>query len=304
MRIVIGSEGRDLDAASSASFGRCPVFLFVETETLAFEALSNPAAGAAAGAGVQAAQMVVAKGAQAVLAENVGPNAFDVFDAAGVPVYVAEGGSVREAVSAFTNGDPRPLGGATMGLHRGLSSGSDNDIQATGLGRTEEEPTMRIAVSADDSRGLESVVAPHFGRCPYFIVVEVEGREAQAVEAVRNPYFEQHQPGQVPGFVAEQNVDVMLTGGMGGRAIAFFRQFGIEPVTGAQGTVRRVVEQYLGGDLSEAEACRESVDHGHGDEPEEEVYEEDELGRLREEIGMLRRQLAEVTERLDRADRG
>ena len=35
---------------------------------------------------------------------------------------------------------------------------------------------MRIAVSADNKQGLDSVVSPHFGRCPHFVLVDVEVR--------------------------------------------------------------------------------------------------------------------------------
>ena len=159
---------------------------------------------------------------------------------------------------------------------------------------------MRIAISADDGNGLDSVVSPHFGRCPYFVLVDVEGREVKAVEAITNPYYGHHQPGQVPGFIHDHKADVMLTGGMGGRAIAFFQQLGIQAATGAAGTVRHTLEQYLGGGLREAAPCRESVEHGHGDALAEDEYEQDEAGRLREETEMLQQQLAEVTERLDK----
>jgi len=162
---------------------------------------------------------------------------------------------------------------------------------------------MRIAVSADDKNGLDSVVSPHFGRCPYYILVDVEGREVKDVLAVDNPYYGHHAPGQVPGFINDQGVNVMLTGGMGGRAIAFFEQYGIEAVTGAAGTVRRALEQYLGGALSGAAPCRESIEHGHGETLAEGEYEEDEVGRLREEAEMLRQQLDEITERLDKLAR-
>lgn len=159
---------------------------------------------------------------------------------------------------------------------------------------------MRIAISADDSNGLDSVISPHFGRCPYFVLVDLEEREVTAVEAISNPFYAQHQPGQVPGFVHSHGADVMLTGGMGGRAIAFFQQYGIQPVTGAYGTVRNALEQYLGGSLYGAAPCKESVEHGHGDIPAEGEYEKDEVGRLREEAEMLQQQLSEVSERLDK----
>ena len=163
---------------------------------------------------------------------------------------------------------------------------------------------MRVAISADDSNGLSSVVSPHFGRCPYYAFVDVEGREVRQVNVLDNPYYGHHQPGQVPGFIERQGADVMLTGGMGGRAIGFFEQYGIEAVTGAGGTVQHALEQYLGGTLQGAAPCRESIVHGHEELPAEGEYEEDEAGRLREEIQMLQQQLAEASERLDRLATG
>ncbi|MBE9524003.1 MAG: NifB/NifX family molybdenum-iron cluster-binding protein [Chloroflexi bacterium] len=123
---------------------------------------------------------------------------------------------------------------------------------------------MRIAISAQTSNGLDSTIAQHFGRCPYFAIVDVQDREIQTVELIENPFFAGHQVGQVPGFINEQKADVMLSGGMGGRAIQFFQQFGIETATGASGTVRSTLENYFGGGLTEAAPCAESIEHGHG----------------------------------------
>jgi len=163
---------------------------------------------------------------------------------------------------------------------------------------------MRIAISADDSKGLDSVVSPHFGRCSYYVLVDLEGREVRQVGAVENPYYGHHQPGQVPGFIESQGADVMLAGGMGRRAIALFQQCGIEAVTGASGSVRHALEQYLGGVLQGAAPCRESLAHGHEESAGGSEYEEDEAGRLREEIEMLRQQLDGAMGRLDRLTAG
>lgn len=161
---------------------------------------------------------------------------------------------------------------------------------------------MRIAVSADSKQGLDSVVSPHFGRCPHFVLVDLDGDNVGEVREVDNPYYGNHQPGQVPGFIDSLGANVMLTGGMGGRAIMFFEQYGIEGVTGAYGTVRQSVERYLGGQLKGAAPCAESQEHGHGDLPAEGEYEKDELGRLREEAEALRRQLDEAERRLGKSN--
>jgi len=162
---------------------------------------------------------------------------------------------------------------------------------------------MRIAVSADNKNGLDSVISPHFGRCPHFVLVDLDDHDVKDVREVDNPYYAHHQPGQVPALINSLGANVMLTGGMGGRAIMFFDQFGIEGVTGAYGTVRQSVERYLGGQLKGAAPCKESEDHGHGDsdslqDPAGGEYEKDELGRLKEEADMLRQQLDEVEGKL------
>lgn len=159
---------------------------------------------------------------------------------------------------------------------------------------------MRVAISADNSDGLDSVVSPHFGRCPYFVLVDLERQEVKAVQSIANPYYGNHQPGQVPGFIHSQGANVMLTGGMGRRAIAFFQQYGIEAATGASGTVRHTLEQYLGGALQGAAPCRESIAHSREEVAADAKYEKGEAGRLREEVQMLQQQLNEAAARIDR----
>lgn len=122
---------------------------------------------------------------------------------------------------------------------------------------------MRIAISSEENNGLDGQVAQHFGRCPYFILVDLEGREMKQINTVDNPFYLQHQPGQVPEFVRSQEANVMLAGGMGHRAISFFEQYGIKAVTGASGTIRTALEQYLGGELEGAAPCKDSAEHGH-----------------------------------------
>jgi predicted Fe-Mo cluster-binding NifX family protein len=122
---------------------------------------------------------------------------------------------------------------------------------------------MRIAISSEDKNGLDSLVSHHFGRCPYYVLVDVENQEVQDIKELDNPFFQQHQPGMVPEFIHGHGVDVMLSGGMGRRAIGFFQQYGIEIATGASGTVRSALEGYLDGQLRGAQPCRDSLEHGH-----------------------------------------
>lgn len=104
MKLAVSAQGPDLDSALSPVFGRCPYYIVVDTDTMDFQAFLNPAMGAGGGAGIQAAQLVASQGVGAVLTGNLGPNAFQVLQAAGLPVFTIQGGTVREAVEAYKAG--------------------------------------------------------------------------------------------------------------------------------------------------------------------------------------------------------
>jgi len=130
MKIVVTANGAGLDAAASPVFGRCPTYVFVDTDTMQCESVENPAVGASGGAGIQAAQFVLERGAQAAVTGNVGPNAFGVFQASGVEVYLFGDGTVREAVEAYKAGQLHPMGGANVPAHSGMGGG-----MGRGMGR-------------------------------------------------------------------------------------------------------------------------------------------------------------------------
>lgn len=112
-----------------------------------------------------------------------------------------------------------------------------------------------IAVAAEDDKGLIGEVSHHFGRCPYYVLAEAEGTECVSVKVTENPFFENHQPGELPKFIHDLGAKVILAGGMGPRAMQMFAQYGIEVATGGVGRVERVLEAYLNGDLSGFVPC-------------------------------------------------
>ena len=116
---------------------------------------------------------------------------------------------------------------------------------------------MKIAFASEENKGLESAMAHHFGRCPYYVFAEVEEGVAKNVETKENPFFSSHEPGVVPQYIADEKADVMIAGGMGPRAIEWFGKLGVKAVTGAGGSVRAALDDYLKGNLSGADSCDE-----------------------------------------------
>lgn len=112
-----------------------------------------------------------------------------------------------------------------------------------------------IAVASGDDRGLDGEVSAHFGRCPYYTLVRVEGSEIKGVEVAGNPNFQSHVPGAMPAFIRDLGADVILAGGMGPRAVQLFQSYGIEAATGAVGRVGAVLDAYLDGRIRGTAPC-------------------------------------------------
>jgi len=133
MKIAITATGPALDDMVEARFGRCPYFQIIDTETMEQEALENPNIALGGGAGIQSAQMMSDKGIEVVLTGNCGPNAFQVFSAAGIQVIVGVSGKVRDAVEQFKKGGLSNTSAPNVDSHFGMGQGASSS--GVGMGR-------------------------------------------------------------------------------------------------------------------------------------------------------------------------
>jgi predicted Fe-Mo cluster-binding NifX family protein len=120
MKIFVTSQGNSLDSQVDQRFGRCQYFILVDTDTLQFEALKNPNIEAMGGAGVQSGQFIAEKKVKAVLTGNVGPNAFQTLQAAGIDVITGVTGTIKEAVEKYKSGDFKPTQGPSVNSKFGM----------------------------------------------------------------------------------------------------------------------------------------------------------------------------------------
>jgi predicted Fe-Mo cluster-binding NifX family protein len=120
MKIAVSATGKDLNCQIDPRFGRCQYFIFVDPETMEFEALENEGLMAMGGAGVQAAQLIVQRGATILITGNLGPNAASALSASGIKVYLAPSGTVKDGVEGYRSGSLRETSGATVAPHFGM----------------------------------------------------------------------------------------------------------------------------------------------------------------------------------------
>jgi len=121
---------------------------------------------------------------------------------------------------------------------------------------------MKIAISTD-----AGFVSAHFGRCPSFIIAEIEGGKVLKIEEINNPG---HQPAFLPNFLAEKGAKYIICGGMGNRAQMLFAEKKITPIIGVAGKIEEVIEKFAQGELKGGESfCKPGVGKGYGIEKEE-----------------------------------
>jgi len=123
MKICVTATAGDLNAQVDPRFGRCQYFVFVDSDTMVFEAMPNDAIAAPGGAGIQAAQTVVNKGVDVLVSGNIGPNAFQVLSTAGVKIATGAYGTVKEAVEMYKAGKLSEAGVSTVAAHAGMGAG-------------------------------------------------------------------------------------------------------------------------------------------------------------------------------------
>jgi len=101
MKVAVPVENKSLEAPVCPSFGRTPFYALIDTESEACEFVDNAAAASQGGAGIKAAQSLVDSGIAALITCRCGKNAAQVLNAAGVKMYKAQDGSVKDNIVAF-----------------------------------------------------------------------------------------------------------------------------------------------------------------------------------------------------------
>lgn len=123
---------------------------------------------------------------------------------------------------------------------------------------------MKIAVTYDEGK-----IFQHFGKTEYFKVYQVEDGQVVSSQVISSNGSGH---GALAGILAEQAVDVLICGGIGGGAQAALEEAGIKLCSGVQGDVDQAVEAYLKGELvSSGVNCDHHHEEGHscGDHGEE-----------------------------------
>jgi len=107
---------------------------------------------------------------------------------------------------------------------------------------------MKIAVTSTGPT-LDDNVEARFGRCPYFLIIDTDTMQFEAIE---NPNIALGGGAGIQSaqLMSEKGVTTVLTGNCGPNAFNVFGQAGIQVIVGVSGVVRNAVEQFKTGAFS------------------------------------------------------
>lgn len=112
---------------------------------------------------------------------------------------------------------------------------------------------MRIAITATGPT-FESELDPRFGRCAYFLIVDTDTMEFEAVQN-SNAALGGGAGIQSGQLIAAKDAKFVLTGNCGPNAHETLSAAGIGVITGCSGAVRDAIEQFKAGQLNTASAA-------------------------------------------------
>jgi len=118
---------------------------------------------------------------------------------------------------------------------------------------------MIIAASAK-GKTLDSEIDPRFGRASGFLIIQTDTMSFEWVDNNQNLNLPQGAGIQAAQNVSKHNVQAVLTGNCGPKAFKTLSVAKIQVITGAKGTVKQAVQDFLDGNLS---ATDEANVEGH-----------------------------------------
>ena len=113
---------------------------------------------------------------------------------------------------------------------------------------------MKIAISSTGEK-LENEMDAKFGRCPYFLIVEVEDKEIKNTKAVENTAAMQGGGAGITAaqIVGNEDVNAVIAINFGPRAFTVLNELKIDIYQGNPGTVAENVQQFIDEKLAKIE---------------------------------------------------
>ena len=117
--------------------------------------------------------------------------------------------------------------------------------------------SVRIVIPVEDTNGLNARLSQHFGRAPYFAVVEIDEKgNVLNLQMVPNKSEHFGGMGRPPEIIMSLRPNAVITYGMGFRALNMFQSANVAVLQTNKDFVKDVIEAYNKDELVElTEGC-------------------------------------------------
>jgi predicted Fe-Mo cluster-binding NifX family protein len=122
---------------------------------------------------------------------------------------------------------------------------------------------MRIVVPVSDERGIDARLSEHFGRAPYYAIIDLND-EGQVIdqETIENTSEHFGGVGHPPDRILQLQPKALITYGMGPRALRIFQSANVAVLRTNVNTVRDVIRAYINDELEElTHGCQHAQHH-------------------------------------------
>ena len=115
---------------------------------------------------------------------------------------------------------------------------------------------MRIAISST-GQDLNSQLSPIFGRCAFFVIIDIENNEITNNKTIENKAVMQAGGAGIMAAqtIGNENVNAVISSAIGPRAFDVLQQLGIEMYKAQGATVKEAVDLFIQGKLSKINAA-------------------------------------------------
>jgi len=123
--------------------------------------------------------------------------------------------------------------------------------------------TVRIVIPTLDENDLDAQLSGHFGRAPYFTVVDLgEDGSVAGQRTIVNDSEHFGGVGLPPDRILQLKPNALITYGMGHKALSIFQEAKVAVLRTNASTVREVIIAYNNNELDElTEGCHEARHH-------------------------------------------
>jgi predicted Fe-Mo cluster-binding NifX family protein len=234
MRVAMPME----DGYVSEHFGRARYFVIADIENgevKSKEIVENPVYEAHRPGAVPS--FLLKKGVQCIVCGGMGPSAEQIFRKKGIEVMMGISGKIDEVLEKLAKGE--------------LEGGENLRNVCEHL--REKSPSLQGDIICITAKGdnLDAEIDPHFGRCQYFILYDLESGRFEAIENEGS--------GDTCGggfgikaaeFVISQGAKAVITGEIGPGPLEKLKSKGIKAITDiTSGTVREAIEKFNRGEI-------------------------------------------------------